>query len=581
MFLLIAFAFLAGIVTILSPCILPVLPIILTSSIGAVEIGKGRAFGVVTGFVLSFTFFTLFLSTIVSISGIPSESLRIFAIVILILFGLALLIPKFQYWMEILFSKLSSFLPQSNQQTGFWGGIIIGLTLGLLWTPCVGPILASVIALAVTGKVTLDTFLITFAYALGTAIPMFFIILGGQKVLQKVPWLLRNTANIQKVFGVIMILTALAIFFNFDRKFQTFILNTFPNYGTGLTKIEDIPIVRNSLNALYGKSMPTENMGKPSFELTDPKGPPAPELIPGGEWFNSSPLKLSDLKGKVVLIDFWTYSCINCQRTLPYLISWNQKYADKGLVIIGVHAPEFEFEKNPENVKKALKDFGIKYPVMQDNNFATWRAYSNQYWPAKYLIDKDGNIRFTHFGEGEYDETEKAIQQLLQENGADVSAEKVNNPEYQIYSQTPETYLGWGRMEYLASPDTVVKDASSLYKAPDNLPSNTFAFIGDWDVMKEYSHASSNAQLVLNFSAKEVYLVMRPRDGKTPGKVRVYLDDKLVSDIGVAGASVNNNEVTVSSDDLYKLINLPTPGRHILRLEFLDPGTEVFAFTFG
>ena len=351
MILLIIFAFLAGIVTILSPCILPILPIILSSSIGTTQIGKARPIGVITGFVLSFTFFTLFLSTIVSVIGIPADSLRVFSVIVIGLFGASMLIPKFQIWLEILFSKLSQFLPQSQNKTGFGGGILIGLSLGLLWTPCVGPILASVISLAITGSVNLDAVFITLAYAIGTAIPMFFIMIAGQTALRKAPWLLTNASHIQKAFGVLMILTALAIFFNLDRKFQTFILNVFPNYGTGLTKFEDISLINNALQNLSAPEVKKEDMGKPTFEMDKSQGTPAPELIPGGQWFNSEPLKLADLKGKVVVIDFWTYSCINCQRTFPYLKSWWEKYKDKGLIIIGVHSPEFEFEKNCQSGK--------------------------------------------------------------------------------------------------------------------------------------------------------------------------------------------------------------------------------------
>ncbi len=580
MILLIFFAFIAGIVTILSPCILPILPIILSSSIGTQNIGKGRPLGVITGFVLSFTFFTLFLTAIVRFSGVSADALRLFSIVVIGLFGLSMLIPKVQIWLEILFSKLSQFIPQSGSQTGFGGGVIIGLSLGLLWTPCVGPILASVISLAITGTVNLDVALITFAYALGTAIPMFFIMIAGQSALRKVPWLLANTGNIQKIFGVLMILTALALFFNFDRKFQTAILNTFPSYGTGLTSFEDIPLVHDALESLSGEKPNPADMGKPSFDMTEGKGEPASDFIVGGQWFNSPPLSLQDLRGKVVLVDFWTYSCINCQRTFPYLKSWNEKYKDKGLVIIGVHSPEFEFEKNPENVKKALTDFGITYPVVQDNDFSTWRAYNNRYWPAKYLIDKDGNIRYEHFGEGDYDQTEKMIQDLLKETGSDVT-DSINNPEQEIFSRTPELYLGYGRIEFLSSPETLKRDSTGTYTSSPTPPANTFGFVGNWNVMEEYSNASQGSKLFLNFNSKEVYLVMRPKDPNQSAKVRVYLDDKLVSETDSAGTDVIDNVVTINADTLYKLINLQTPGQHILKLEFLDDNIEVYAFTFG
>jgi cytochrome c biogenesis protein CcdA len=251
MILLTLFAFLAGIVTILSPCILPILPIILSTTLGANKIDTARPIGVVTGFVFSFTFFTLFLATLVTLSGISADVLRLFSVVIIAGFGLSLLIPQFQLLIEKLFTKLTTFAPKTKQRTGFAGGVVVGLSLGLLWTPCVGPILASVISLAITGAVTLDAGIITFAYAIGTAIPMFLIMWGGQSALRRVPWLLSNTATIQKAFGVLMVITAVGIFFNIDRQFQNYVLDTFPQYGTELTQIEDIAPVREQLKNIF------------------------------------------------------------------------------------------------------------------------------------------------------------------------------------------------------------------------------------------------------------------------------------------------------------------------------------------
>ncbi len=575
MLLLIAFAFLAGVVTILSPCILPLLPVILSSADGT---GKQKPLGVVLGFVASFTFFTLFLSTIVRLSGIPADALRVLSILILAVFGASLLIPKVQTQLEILFSRFANLVPSTQNKTGLGGGLVIGLSLGLLWTPCVGPILASVISLALTGTVTAQAFLITLAYAIGTALPMFAIMSAGSTALQRVPWLVRNTPKIQKAFGVLMIATAIGIFFNVDRRFQTFILQTFPSYGLGLTQFEDNEQVKTALQQVNQQPMDEEMIGKPLSEILPGKGVPAPELIPGGEWLNSEPLKLADLRGKVVLIDFWTYSCINCQRTFPYLKSWWEKYKDKGLVIIGVHSPEFEFEKNVRNVEQALRDFGLTYPVMQDNNFATWQAYNNRYWPAKYLIDKDGNIRYSHFGEGQYDQTEEAIQELLKESGSDVSAEQISNPEYRIYARTPELYLGYGRMEYLASPEKVQPNREAVYSLPTVLSPNTFAYQGNWTVMTEYSAPSAGARLHLNFEAKEVFLVARPKNGNgTAGTIKIFLDNQVQA----LGEDSQDGVVTVDTDRLYKLINLSEPGRHELRIEFEDDNVEIYAFTFG
>ncbi len=575
MILLIAFAFLAGIVTILSPCILPILPIILSSTIGGQNTGKSRPMGVVIGFILSFTFFTLFLSTLVRLSGISADALRLVSVFVIAGFGASLLIPQFQLLVERLFSKLAGLMPSSQNRTGFSGGLLIGLSVGLLWTPCVGPILASVISLAITGTVTFDAFLITLAYSLGTAIPMFLIILGGQNALRRVPWLLSNTVKIQKVFGILMIITAIGIYNNVDRKFQTYILNTFPNYGVGLTKFEDNETIKNQLKKMNEDKINNSDIGKPTSGLLDQKGPKAPEIIPGGAWFNSNPLTLEQLKGKVVIIDFWTYTCINCQRTFPYLRQWHEKYKDKGLVIIGVHSPEFEFEKNEKNVAQAIKDFKLPYAIVQDNDFATWRAYDNRYWPAKYIIDKEGYIRYTHFGEGAYDETEKVIQELLKETGVkDVSSE-INNPTYQVQTKTPEIYLGFSRIDNFASPERIMQNSLSSYTFPLNLPDNQFAFEGNWNAMEEYANPQKGAKLLLNFESKEVFLVMRTKGN--PAKVKVYLDNKLQ----YFGEDNKNGVVTVDADRLYKLINLPTPGRHILKLEFEDSNAELYAFTFG
>lgn len=575
MLLLLIFSFIAGIVTVLSPCILPVLPIILSGSLSG---GKKRPLGVVVGFVLSFTFFTLALSTIVKATGISANSLRNFSIIIIALFGLALLIPKFQEKMEILFSKLSNYAPKQSQSTGFIGGFLLGLSLGLIWTPCVGPIIAAVITLAATSSVNLASVFITLAYSLGTGLPMLAITYGGRALLQKVPWLLNNTQKIQKIFGVIMILIAIAIYFNFDRQFQTYILEKFPQYGTGLTSLEDNSLIKDQINNL--KNIKSDsNQTNLSQDINAKNYPLAPELTGTQEWFNSEALKLEDLRGKVVLIDFWTYTCINCIRTLPYLKDWHEKYEDKGLVIIGVHTPEFEFEKNVSNLDKAIKDFDIKYPVVQDNNYKTWRAYNNHYWPAKYFIDKDGKIRSSHFGEGAYDESEKIIQELLKETGSSVSNIKVENPKYELESFTPETYLGYGRIEGFASLESIAPNRFSNYSYPDSLTSNTFAFNGSWNMMQETSEASIGAGLTMNFRSKDVYLVMKPVDGVSR-KVKILLDGKEISSEN-AGEDVVNGYVTVDSDRLYKLISLSNAEQHLVTLIFEEGNVEIYAFTFG
>lgn len=576
MFLLVLFAFLAGIVTILSPCILPILPIVLS---GSVAEGKRRPLGVVAGFIASFTFFTLFLTSLVRATGLSADVFRSIAVVVLFGFGLSLLVPRIQVFIEQLFSRLAGFVPQQKGKTGFFGGVAVGVSLGLVWTPCVGPILASIISLALTGTVTSDAVLMTAAYAAGTAVPMLIVMSTGRRLFEKAPWLVSRSGLIQRGFGIVMILVALAIATNVDRKFQAWVLTVFPNYGTGLTKFEDIPIVRNALERLDSSAPITNNQSL----ITDGLMPvlrslgQAPELIPDGQWFNSEPLVLTNLRGRVVLLDFWTYTCINCIRTLPYLKSWDEKYRDKGLTIIGVHTPEFEFEKNPKNVEKAIADFGIKYPVMQDNGFSTWNAYRNQYWPAKYLIDKDGQIRYTHFGEGDYDESERVIQMLLAETGVTTDM-PVENPSYTIAARTPEFYLGYRRMDALASPQFVTKDKSAVYDLPSLIPLHAFAFGGKWEITKEGARGVTGSTLTLRFEAKEVFLVMRPRSFEP--HVEVRLDGESLPNT-VAGEDVMNAVVTVIEDRLYKIVNLDESGEHVLELKFLDGNVELYAFTFG
>ncbi len=568
MIILTVFAFFGGIVTILSPCILPILPIVLSGSITG---GKRRPLGVVAGFIVSFTFFTLFLSAIVRATGLSADSLRLVSVIVISLFGVSLIIPSLRLQMEQLFSRLANTGPKRNTGEGFLSGVLVGISLGLVWTPCVGPILASIITLAATASVGAGAVIITFAYSVGTAIPLLLITYGGRNLLTSHPWPIRNAANIQRMFGVLMLLTAVAIFNSWDRKFQTYILEKFPAYGTGLTRLEDNAIVKSQLNKL--------KEGEPMFDmLTGTDYGNAPDFTAGGEWINSDPLSLRDLKGKVVLVDFWTYTCINCIRTLPYIKSWWEKYKDKGLVIVGVHTPEFEFEKDINNVKKAVTDFGLTYPIMQDNEYATWRAYANRYWPAKYMVDKTGKIRYTHFGEGEYDETEAMIQKLLNEAGAPVK-ETIHNPPYEVQTRTPETYLGYQRMAGLVSPERVMPDKPVAFTTPQELRRNTFALSGTWTVGAERAMPTDGATLTYHFDAAEVFLVMRPKPG-SQGTMRVYLDGQPVSP-GQAGEDVSNSRVQLTSDRLYKLIKLPEAGSHLLKLEILDADMELYAFTFG
>ncbi len=585
---LIFFAFIAGVVTILSPCILPVLPIILSgSSVGS----KKYPLGVISGFIISFTIFTLFLTTFVKLVGLDANFLRYLSIVIIFIFGLILVVPKLKFVYEVAISSLQSRTAKKSEQesdvsgdskkkTGFLAGFLVGVSLGLIWTPCVGPILASVTALALSGAVSGTAVLVTFSYAVGTALPMIAIMYGGRGLINSVPWLNRNLENIQRIFGVLLIVVAVGILFNWDRQFQIYILKQFPSYGTGLTQVETNETVFKAIDQNFNAvNVNEEDLGKLMPNLMDSMYKQAPLLIPGGEWFNSDPLTLEQLRGKVVLVDFWTYSCINCIRTLPYIESWYEKYKDQGLVIIGVHTPEFEFEKDPNNLAKAIVDFGLTYPIVQDNDFATWKAYNNHYWPAKYFIDSKGRLRDMHFGEGDYAESEQLIRDLLKEAGSEVTGDISAKDDYNLYSRTAETYLGYSRIMNFGSQEKIVVDKEFVYSLPFQLRDNDFAYGGEWMVSAESADAGKDAELLLNFEAKDVYLVMSPINTDVPGKVEVYLDDSLVLEF--AGDDVVDGTLTVNDDRLYKLVHLDTPGRHLLKLKFLDGNSQVYAFTFG
>jgi thiol-disulfide isomerase/thioredoxin len=369
-----------------------------------------------------------------------------------------------------------------------------------------------------------------------------------------------------------MMVLALALVLNLDRRFQTFILTYAPQYGAGLTSFENNQLVQNQLDALQGRSSQKIVVG------LQPQGSPAPEITEES-WINSSPLALSQLKGKVVLVDFWTYSCINCIRTFPYLKKWYETYKDLGLVIVGVHSPEFEFEKDRQNVVQAVQDFGLTYPVVQDNDFEIWNRYSNRYWPAHYLIDAKGEIRYTHFGEGAYAETEAAIRALLEEAGEPVPSPVVT-PDIGGGTRglSPETYLGLSRLERFASKPSPTSPGEYKFEIYDQIPLHAFGYQGGWNLESESAQAGEQAALEMEFRAKQVFLVLTP--ASKSDVVTVMLDGQVVS-TQQAGKDVTNGQVTVDEPRLYELILLDEVGQHRLRLEFLQPGTKVFAFTFG
>jgi cytochrome c biogenesis protein CcdA/thiol-disulfide isomerase/thioredoxin len=620
MIVLLAFAFVSGVITILSPCILPVLPIVLSGGVGG---GKARPFGVIAGFVVSFTVFTLALSAIVQAIGIPVDALRIVAVVLIVLFGVVMLVPWLRDRFELFTARLASrgsrgaggaagtaavgiggpgtaaIKTRGMPRRGFWSGVVVGLSLGLIWTPCVGPIMASVISLALTQHIDGGSVFITLAYTIGTAIPMLGVMLGGRALLNRVPALTRNAGGIQKGFGVLMILVGVAIGFGWDRQFQAAVLRAFPNYGAGLTAIEKVKPVQAVLKTRQksGTAMTAAAEGATGVFAAPEIAPEngvlsdygtAPPFVTTGNWFNteglspasgqmaggvSMPLTLESLRGKVVVVDFWTYSCVNCVRTLPYLKAWYDTYRDKGLVIVGVHTPEFEFEKNTANVARAIKDLGVSWPVVQDNDYKQWNAYANQYWPAHYFIDAKGRVRYFHFGEGEYDVSEKVIQALLKEAGASVGG-IVSKPAPVLAAQTPETYLGYDRGAGLLTEAKLVPDKPSLY-APTRMPGNgEWTLSGTWTITPQYIVPDSTGTLQLGFQAKNVFLVIEPQE--RGAALAVSVDGKPAADT----QDVKMGSLAPSESRMYQLVGQGGPGLHVLRLD-VKGKLRLFAFTFG
>ena len=580
MVVLLGFAFLAGLVTILAPCIWPILPIVLSSS--AVGEGNRRPLGITLGLMTSFGVFTLSVSYLVKIFHFDPETLRIAAIVIIGLLGLALAIPRLSVLLEGFISRLSSSVGSGSKEgTGFLAAFVTGLSLGLVWSPCAGPILAAIATLAATGRVSFETILVTVAYLIGVGIPLFAIAYGGRRLVTRTRFLSRYTARIQQVFGIVMVLSAIAIFTNYDRLLQAKVLDAFPLLNQTLNGFESSKEVSTQLDILKGRTNAALTPVADEHTYFNAASP-APDLVGVTRWLNtSSPPSIKALKGKVVLVDFWTYTCINCIRTLPHIESWYEKYKDLGFVVIGVHTPEFQFEHNADNVLDALHRYHITYPVAQDNNYATWTAFNNEYWPAEYLIDANGIVRRTHFGEGEYDVMEMAIRDLLTESGHPPSGSIAPLPDTTPEgAQSPETYLGADRMEYFVDGGHV-GTGERMFTSPEHLRLNSFSFGGDWVVNKEFAVAGSGASLNYRFHAAKVFLVLRPGATQDPQSITVTLDGKPV-DTTSEGTDVQNGKIAVNADRLYNLIDLKgKPGDHVLGLRFNTPGIEAFAFTFG
>ena len=556
MLILLGIGFLAGVVTAISPCVLPVLPILLAGGAS----GR-RPLRIIGGLVASFVVFTLFATWLLDHLGLPDDLLRNVAIALLFVVAATLLIPRLGLLLERPLARLTRF-----RASGRGGGFVLGASLGLVFVPCAGPVLATISVVAATNHVGWRAILLTVAYAAGAAGPMLLIALGGRQLAAR---LRIEGPRVRVLSGAVIALVALAISFNVDSRFQT----ALPGYSQALQKhIEDTPTARRALQKVGGarKSIFDQETTTQTTPIAQPGPgasslpvlvPSAPELIAGGQWFNSKPLTLASLRGKVVLIDFWTYSCINCLRTLPHLEAWYSTYHPYGLEIIGVHSPEFAFEHVAANVQAAIKRLGIDYPVVQDNNFATWNAYSNEYWPSDYLIDQQGRIRAYDTGEGGYAEMESDIRELLGVSSVTAPSVSDTTPTEET---TPESYLGYIRLDgtrYVGS--AIARNELKDYPPRLTVPLNSLAYSGNWRVDGDLAVAGADAGLTLHFEGRDVYLVLGGR-----GRV------------GVTLAGETPRTIRVDSYKLYTLESLAEDEKRVLSLTF-SPGIQAYAFTFG
>jgi cytochrome c biogenesis protein CcdA/thiol-disulfide isomerase/thioredoxin len=591
--LLMLFALVAGAGTAITPCVLPVLPALLSA--GALG-GRRRPLGIVIGLGLSFTVAIVALAQLVRGVGLASGAARTAAIVVLVAFGLVMLIPEVAARVQAPLSRLARFGPRTRG-TGFISGLSVGAALGFVCAPCAGPILAAVTSVSASSGASVQVVAVALAYAVGLSAVMLLYALGGRAVLDRARRSLRGHV-VERALGAVLLLTGVAMAFNLDVRFEEVLAkNNLPAFLVDPTRsLENSGAVQNRLASLRPASrfaqrqLEAGNTPAPfhtGVSIPGVKTPHLPELGTAPEftdterWFNTPggrPLTLARLRGHVVLVDFWTYTCINCLRTLPFLKGLYATYHRYGLQIVGVETPEFTFERNASNVGQAIRSDGLRYPVVQDNDYGTWNAYQNQFWPAEYLIDAHGQVRHTQFGEGDYLKSEAAVRELLYEAGVrdlpPPMGAKAIVPSAGL--ATPETYLGSERAQGFAQP---LKSGVHFYPGVVDPAFNQFALHGTWRVSSQSATpVSSGALIQARFQAAHVYLVMTSA-GNAPRRVRVLLDGHPISG-GAAGSDVHGATVTVRGQRLYSLVSLPTAENHALTLR-VPRGVSAYDFTFG
>lgn len=582
MFTLVLIGFMGGLITGISPCILPVLPVIFFSGaqgIGSESVaGPGgdtaiavktkpalserlRPYRVIGGLVLSFSLVTLIGTSLLSLLHLPQDAIRWAGLVALTVIGLGLTFPRFEELLEKPFSRIPA-LQMSEGRSGFG----LGLALGVLYVPCAGPVLAAIVVAGATGSIGLDTVALTISFAIGAALPLLFFALAGQRVAERVGTFRRHQRRIRVIGGIVMLAFAVALLFNVPAKLQTAI----PDYTSGLQdKVVGSDEIQEKLNLgglVNDQNRELSNCSN-GAERLETCGT-APDIKGAAGWLNTpggAQVDLKSLRGKVVLVDFWAYSCINCQRAIPHVVDWYDKYRDLGLEVIGVHSPEYAFEKSRGNVVSGAADLGITYPIALDNNLSTWTNYRNRYWPAEYLVDANGTVRHIKFGEGDYDVTENLVRELLVDANPDVQLPPPSDAadETPAVGQTPETYLGVGKMVNYGGPDTY-DEGTADFSYPIRLADDSFSYRGRW--MLDYQGAtaeSDDSRIALKYNAKNVYIVAGGE-----GTVTVMSNGKTTV-VPISGAPTSHQ--LVAGDEVAR-------GELEVRL---SKGLQAFSFTYG
>ena len=582
MYTLVLIGFLGGLVTGISPCILPVLPVIFfsgaqsTRPASVADVGGGtavavktrpalaerlRPYRVIGGLVLSFSIVTLVGTSLLSLLHLPQDAIRWAGLVALTLIGLGLIFPRFEGILEKPFSRIPQ-LQMSEGRSGFG----LGLALGVLYVPCAGPVLAAIVVAGATGSIGLQTMSLTVSFAIGAALPLLIFALAGQRVAERVGTFRRHQRRIRVIGGIVMLVFAVALVFNVPAKLQRAI----PDYTSGLQdKVLASDEIQKKLNLgglvnEQNRKLSNCSNGAENLETCGT----APNLKGIADWLNTpggAPVDLKSLRGKVVLVDFWAYSCINCQRAIPHVVDWYDKYKDLGLEVIGVHSPEYAFEKIQGNVVSGADDLGITYPVALDNNLSTWTNYRNRYWPAEYLIDANGIVRHIKFGEGDYDVTENLIRELLVDANPDVQLPPSSDSadETPAAGQTPETYLGVGKMVNYGGPDTY-DEGTADFANPIRLADDSFAYRGRWTLDYQGATADSDdSRIALKYHAKNVYIVAGGE-----GTLTVTSNGKTTT-VPITGAPTSHQ--LVSGDEVMR-------GELEMRL---SKGLQAFSFTYG